>query len=83
MNISQEKSLCLIDDLLDNMDNDTFLKKYESFEHNIGPTIESFLCENKMQDLWWRGEVFMSCGVCFVNAKTFNAIKLVDLVMKK
>jgi hypothetical protein len=43
MNVSQEKSLLLIEDLLNNMDDATFLKEYESMERNIGPTIESFM----------------------------------------
>ncbi|MEI6333381.1 MAG: hypothetical protein WCS87_02380 [Methylococcaceae bacterium] len=43
MNVNQKKSLQLIDELLNNMDDATFLKKYEAVKCNMGPTIESFL----------------------------------------
>ncbi|MCK9637571.1 MAG: hypothetical protein M0R41_14955 [Methylobacter tundripaludum] len=45
MNVNQEKSLQLIENLLNSMDDATFLKEYESMERNIGPTIESFIAK--------------------------------------
>lgn len=40
MNSIQEKSLQLMDDLFNGIDDTAFLKEYESMEKNIGPTFE-------------------------------------------
>lgn len=46
MKKNQEKSLGLIDDMFNNIDDATFLKEYHSMEKNIGSTIEMFISIN-------------------------------------
>lgn len=46
MNNIQEKSLQLMDDLFNGMDDTVFLKEYESMEKNIGPTFEPLVSIN-------------------------------------
>jgi len=45
MNMRQERSLQLIDELFSRMDDEAFLREYEAIKLNIGPTIESFLAQ--------------------------------------
>jgi hypothetical protein len=42
MTMYQNESIKTITNLLDEMDNDVFLEKYNSFEKHLGPTIEKF-----------------------------------------
>ena len=46
MNSIQEKSLQLMDDLFNDMDDTVFLKEYEAMEKNIGPTFEPLVSIN-------------------------------------
>ena len=46
MNSIQEKSLQLMDDLFNDMDDTVFLKEYKSMEKNIGPTFEPLVLIN-------------------------------------
>ena len=47
MNSIHEKSLQLIEELLNSMDDETFLSEYQSVKCGVGPTVETFLVSHR------------------------------------
>ena len=61
MNADQEKSLQLIKELLNSMDDEKFLMEYDELERNIGPTVELYLAKNYRSMHGFIQEVPLSC----------------------